>query len=821
MTIKALKPKVKEVAVVDLCDENRIPYLKCIQKLITGKKVFQKGTIPDKFAGWNYEQCMEWNNTIIFKPTHLNILLGNSEEVDKYCVVDLDDKSDLPYLEVLGNDWMSKSSQRQLPHLWRLRKENDFSRCATKITINGVKTSIDIKYANIIEKIDSKIQFINGDFPPEFDFERFHPRPIGEKPQPRTPTEPSNQYKRLMNNYTGKRFTDHLQNIDHTQYTNSYCDWLKIGFAIKRIFSNADEPNLWFEILVAYSELSPNHKSENTEQWLTMFEADSKCGIPTILEYSQKSNETNFNSIETEYFKSRRADETDEQSSLLNAGYKLLFDSVKSFDVKQEEKITKLKYIIKDDYDACKIMKDIYEKNIVRASDMWYVNNPNTTYWNRGEEFVKQLILKSGFKKNTALGPMPYSANATGCSNIFKTMLSSHDLFTINENFINEINENTRGRLYFEDKYWDFVKKEWQPITDVIPLVYIKRKAPTFNFTPEEIAEFKAKVLNMFATDDDRNLYLHALSRALAGYTEDKKFYVMKGMRNSGKGVLQEQSFSSFGEFCCIYDAPMSKSNNKGDASDRRWVLAINAHIKRVAFTNETSDVAGKIDLTLDGNELKKVICSGGDGFMARGHYKDEITIKNNTTTFMSLNDVPRAKPADALENMILFDMPFKFVDKDQVANDIKYREADYSLKARIKKDEKWRDIFLHLLFEGFKPEAIQMSQMNEINQAEAMEVRKEGDKNDYIKIFNATFVKDEIGWVSTDDIRKILPKNKLSDVKFSYFLKDRGFIQKRGNPVPMKDEHGNEMKDENGKVKTKQPQGYSGLSFKTMEETD
>ena len=427
----------------------------------------------------------------------------------------------------------------------------------------------------------------------------------------------------------------------------------------------------------------------------------------------------------------------------------------------------------------------------------------------------------SGFVKMGLDKTTPYGSNATGCNNIFKALCAAHELFPVNENFIDEINRKTKGRLYFQDKYWDFIKKQWYPISDVIPLAFIKRNAPTFNFTQDDIADFKAKVLNMFATSKDQDLYLHAMARALAGYTEDKKFYVMKGMRNSGKGVLQEQCYSSFPEFCCIYDAPMSKTNNKGDASDRRWVLAINAHLKRVAFTNETSDIAGKVDLTLDGNELKKVICSGGDSFMARGHFKDEILVKNNTTSFMSLNDIPRAKPADALENMILFDMPFKFVDKEQVADDIMYREADYNLKSRIQTDEKWRDIFLYLLFEAFQTTPVKMSQMNEINQAEALEVRKEADANNYIKVFNAAFIKDEVGWVSTDDLRKVLPKNKLSDVKFGFFMKDRGFIAKRGNEVAALDEYGNEIKNENGKVKMIRLHGYTGLSFKKIEENE
>jgi hypothetical protein len=52
------------------------------------------------------------------------------------------------------------------------------------------------------------------------------------------------------------------------------------------------------------------------------------------------------------------------------------------------------------------------------------------------------------------------------------------------------------------------------------------------------------------------------------------------------------------------------------------------------------------------------------------------------------------------------------------------------------------------------------------------------------IKLFNDAFIRDESGWVSTEDIKKALIKAKLNDVKLSQFLKDRGFVQKRGSLI-------------------------------------
>lgn len=478
------------------------------------------------------------------------------------------------------------------------------------------------------------------------------------------------------------------------------------------------------------------------------------------------------------------------------------------------------KKCILDDYHGCQLLKENYKNNIIKCGDTWYVNMPGFNHWERGEEFVRELIMISHFTKKKGEIEIPYSSNTSGCNNIFKAVCSS-SLFPLNENFIDEINRKTKARLYFQDKYWDFVQKKWHPTgqeTDengpapIIPLIYIKRKAPSLVFTPEEIAEYKTSVLNMFATDADRNLYLQGLARGLAGHYEDKKFLVMKGLRNSGKGVLQEQCLTSFGEYCCIYDVPMTKTNYKADASDRRWVLTSKAHIKRIGFTSEVANIVGKNDLTIDGNELKKVICSGGDSFKARGHYSDEIDVIMNTTTIMSLNNIPVSNPTDALENMIPFSMPFKFVDEDMVSEDIMYRKADSTIKDNIKKNTKWRDIFLHLIFEAYQTTPIKFSDMNEINQAETMHVNK--DTTNPVKLFNDAFVKDEFGWVSTEDIRQVLAKAKLNDCNLSKFLKDRGFIQKKAT-VPKLNEYGLPMKDDKGKeIKVRTP-GYAGLSLK------
>ena len=481
---------------------------------------------------------------------------------------------------------------------------------------------------------------------------------------------------------------------------------------------------------------------------------------------------------------------------------------------------------IDDDYNACIELKKLYGDRIVRGVDTWYVNLPETKYWEQGDEFVKQLIMIANIRKSTATTTVAYGSNTTGCSNIFKALCSAHILYPMNKDFIDEINIATKDKLYFEDKYWDFKLRKWFVIDEVIPLVYIKRPAPDFTtITPADIAEFIDKVMNMFANTKDRNLYFRAIARGLSGNISDKVWYILKGMRNSGKGILQEQCNSSFGEYIAIFEAPMMKSHNSNDASEHRWVLTSNAHIKRIAFANEVKNMVGKVDLVMDGDEIKKVICSGGDKFAARTMCKNEVYVKNNTTAFMSMNKIPACNPADAMDTMVLFDMPYKFVEPSLVSEDIMYREGDPTLKDQVKNNSRWADIFLHLIFENYTDVPIVASDMNEIGQAECGLVAKASNATNPIALFNAAFEKDENGWVSTADIKRVLAPAKLSDVKFSCFLKTRGFMQKKGKEITTKE---NVSKtDENGVVtlvevvRKKRPYGYTGLSFKVIVNPD
>lgn len=452
--------------------------------------------------------------------------------------------------------------------------------------------------------------------------------------------------------------------------------------------------------------------------------------------------------------------------------------TTKTIRVPKQTKAKKTKPVeINTDLEACEILKKLCEHTIIRTGEGWYVKMPQYHCWSIGDEYVKQIIMDTNFIRNK----LPYSANVKGCNNIFNCLQNCITLFPIQEKFIEEINENTKGKVFFNDKYYDLEKRLWveNKGSKIIPLIYIDRLAPDFSkITPEDVVELKEKLLNMFDTDITLNTMLKALSRAIGGYTNDKVWYVLLGLRDSGKGMLQEIIIQAFADYVTITDPPMCRSYNSGDASENRWLISTKSHYKRIALTNEIKGIEGK-QLTLDGNIIKKVIASGGDFILARAHYKAEIRIKNNTTTFMSLNELPQTEPADALSTMRLFTMPFKYVPEEEKDKDKIYKLANNNLKSEIRSKKNWWDVFTYMVFNAFDSTPVSVAELSGKSKEEYTDIIAEKTTNP-VEILLKYFKSDADGFVHSKTIFQLFSPMKWSDKKIAQFLKERGYKKDR-----------------------------------------
>ena len=91
------------------------------------------------------------------------------------------------------------------------------------------------------------------------------------------------------------------------------------------------------------------------------------------------------------------------------------------------------------------------------------------------------------------------------------------DLFPVNENFIRDVNQKTKGLVFYLDKYYDLKTKYWFAIqTDNLPIVYENRLAPDLStITDFDVRVFTQQFLNTL-NEKELRIALRALSRALA-----------------------------------------------------------------------------------------------------------------------------------------------------------------------------------------------------------------------------------------------------------------------------------------------------------------
>jgi len=278
-----------EFSLEDLCIEEHIPYFICHVRVskdaITGKKTKDAG-LPKGYNKMTFEETQEWNKGKSDKPglNHLAVMLRNSS----YMVVDFDDDKNLEerYARYGGNTFSTKSISKKLPHLWRRKQDGDVSK--NKIKVNG--DDVDFIYEYVFESRDAQIvTYEDGGLAPFFDYKTLHPEPVTKNTEKTISLQLIPKLISLQSDDRMK-LIEHLRNIGDT-YKTSYDDWLKIGFSCKNIFAE-DE---WMTIFEGWS----GNCDDGT--WYTKFNYDGKCGIPTILNYSKKSDENEYNNIEEKY----------------------------------------------------------------------------------------------------------------------------------------------------------------------------------------------------------------------------------------------------------------------------------------------------------------------------------------------------------------------------------------------------------------------------------------------------------------------------------------------------------------------------------------
>lgn len=357
-----------------------------------------------------------------------------------------------------------------------------------------------------------------------------------------------------------------------------------------------------------------------------------------------------------------------------------------------------------------------------------------------------------------------YLSNARGFRAVKEMMACFLESVPIVDDAITEINKQSEGKIFFKDKWLDMETKQTGKITiKTAGFWNIPRECPDFSGYSDSHSDVKQlieKVLSCW-TDEQREIFLQAKARALAGHIQDKNFYCFPASRNSGKGVCTKLDNCGLGTFpngpCTEVSIPMNHDLEKGDAKSRGWILNRNMHLARISNSNELGKVGG----TVNGNVLKS-LASGGDKIECEQKYKNSVNVANNCTMFFAFNTendsgrMPTFKPADALIQAVVMPMDYSFTDElDKIKlSPNKYKPKDHSLKHLI--DERKVNLgnaYIWLLLQQYKSHAVSKDKLPE-ELRELQDEHKEDIVDEKRLLFEEHFVLGDEFWCSGQDFR-------------------------------------------------------------------
>jgi hypothetical protein len=283
------------------------------------------------------------------------------------------------------------------------------------------------------------------------------------------------------------------------------------------------------------------------------------------------------------------------------------------------------------------------------------------------------------------------------------------------------------------------------PIFGIKPLTNDKKK-----YTPND--NIRIKLMNNF---------IYNISRSMAGCITDKRWFLMTGMRNCGKGVICDYLSNSFEKYIITTNAGnfIYKENRGDEAKANSWIIG--CRYCRLCLTNEIAVNNTKNDGFIDGNKIK-LFSSGGDSFQVRANYQDEFELKIQCTFMACANDIPNIKPRDCLETCSEYKMSSKFVSEEKLLNttnqlnNVDYFMTDPSIKSDFIKRQNVKNELVMILFEyycnGEKAEDKIYEYPSEV--IAENDILDDDSKMDDITLLKESFLIDSTNFISNEELK-------------------------------------------------------------------
>ena len=321
---------------------------------------------------------------------------------------------------------------------------------------------------------------------------------------------------------------------------------------------------------------------------------------------------------------------------------------------------------IDNDGDASEYIVSKFSDSMVNCNNVRYVKNG--FIWTSEDKVVKSIvygwIFKTTMKQYKGDKLIFYNRDKTCINKCIDVIHENWFNFVPNNpTFISNMLINSKEYLPFSNGVYSMREKKLLKYDDLsIQFTQIiDRNYPEYNQDSYDI--LMEKIINPILPDDEeREYFIYCIARALAGKYEDKKWFINKGSRNSGKGVITKLLQNAFKLFVGTFNSgslTRKQNENADDAKNLSWV--VKKKDCRLLISNEVQE-----DVILNGKMLKQ-LASGGDTMLGRCNYQDEIEFTPQFTMMLQLNNLKGVEPADALESCEQFYCKSKFVKEDEL----------------------------------------------------------------------------------------------------------------------------------------------------------
>jgi hypothetical protein len=279
------------------------------------------------------------------------------------------------------------------------------------------------------------------------------------------------------------------------------------------------------------------------------------------------------------------------------------FDEIYELPNNYEDSVSDITVIdAGDDLGAADEFLKRFKHRLIRCGPytFWEVDGIYTDDPQRVKDGVLSEVSRMEIWFRVKDGLSPYSRNKRHAHDCVTFIMASTT--TEQPDFIDKLFSSSLRYLAFEDGIYSFERGEILSYADAAALgVYftmkINRPFPT-NVDPEIQEMFMKRVIDpIFPVEkpEDRDYFMHRLSRALAGEIFDKKWHLCTGERNCGKGVIALLLGLAFGPFVQTINSEnlLIKAMDNGDAAKgQSWMSPLQR--KRIALSNECKMQGGR-----------------------------------------------------------------------------------------------------------------------------------------------------------------------------------------------------------------------------------